>query len=281
MTEEKFEQAFQVSAPAQLTVKNVRGMVEIHPGDDGTIQVTAIKHTDTGDADLTEIEMKQELDGSVQAAARFPEGSLDWLFGKKPCKVDFIITAPHQCSLKVSGVSNDAVISGFEGDFRFNSVSGDLNLRELTGEVSISMVSGDVELESINGSLKLHTVSGDVDGKKLSGKVELDAVSGDLYFKDSNLPAVEARTVSGKVELQTPLGEGPYRFGSVSGDVRMNIPLDTHCSVELHSLSGRISTSLNKTSALRDRGSEMVDVQGGGMKIQMHSVSGKLSLDAH
>jgi len=278
MSDEKFEQVFQVSQPARLIVKNIRGSVDIQPGEDGTVQVTAVKHSDSGDAKRTEVELTQESDGTVRAIARFPEGSIDWLFGMQPCKVDFIIKVPHQCDLKVNGVSNDASVSGLAGEFSFNSVSGDVTLRDLNGPLSVNTVSGDVDLEHVDGKLKVNTVSGDVRGQKASGSIHLDTVSGDVRLRESTLPAVEAESVSGDLELQTPLGEGPYRFHSVSGEVRLTVPAETRCSAELHSISGRISTSLPQSSSSRHHGTELVEVQGGGVKVSLNSVSGELSL---
>lgn len=278
MSEEKIEQFFQVSGAARLIVKNIHGSVGIQPGEDGIIQVTAVKHTASGDAKRTEVELSQEADGTVQAVARFPAGSIDWLFGAQPCKVDFVIQTPRLCTLKVNGVSNDASIRGLEGEFSINSVSGDLTLRDLTGALTVNTVSGDVELERVDGSLKLHTVSGDILGQQATGSVHLDTVSGDVRLRESALPAVEAESVSGDLELQTPLGEGPYRFHSVSGEVSLKVPAETCCSAELHSISGRISTNLPQSSSSRHHGTEKVEVHGGGVKVSLNSVSGELSL---
>jgi DUF4097 and DUF4098 domain-containing protein YvlB len=278
MSEEIFEHVFQVSGPAHLVVKNIRGSVDIQTGQEGMIQVTAVKDSGSGNAKQTEVELTQESDRTVKVVTHFPEGSIDWLFGRQPCKVNFTIKAPRQCTLKVNGVSNDVFTAGFEGEFSFNSVSGDLTLRDLTGPLSVNTVSGDMDLERVNGKLKLNTVSGNIKGQQTSGTVHLDTVSGDVRLRESTLPAVEAETVSGDLDLQTSLGEGPYRFHSVSGEVRLTVPAGTRCSAELHSISGCISTSLPQSSSSRHHGTEKVDVQGGGVKISLNSVSGELSL---
>ena len=64
---------FNVSSPARLSVNNIRGSVEIHPGEEGVIQVTATKHTHTGNDHQTKIDISQETDGSVNASTRFPD----------------------------------------------------------------------------------------------------------------------------------------------------------------------------------------------------------------
>lgn len=280
MSEEKMEQVFQVTAPAHLVVKNIRGSVTISPGEEGTIHVTAIKDLDSGDVKRTEVNLTQEPDGSVLAVARYPEGSLGWLSGEKPCKVDFVIHTPSQCSTTVDTVSSEVTISRLEGLLNCHTVSGDIVLRDLSGELEIHSVSGDVNLEQISGSVDIHTVSGDVEGKQVHGKAHLDSVSGDVDLEESDLPAVYAKSVSGDFELETPLVEGPYSFNTVSGDVQLKIPSGTHCTVDLHSLSGRITTRLSETSSLRDHGRQSVEVQGGGTRVSMTSVSGDLVLDS-
>ena len=275
---EIIEKTFTVASPARLNLSNIRGSVEIHPGEDGMIHVTATKDANTGDAKRTEIQLSQEADGTVKVATRFPEGAWSWLFGSFPCRVDYVVQAPRKCSLKINGVSSEALAEGFEGEFSFHTVSGEMTLRSLTGPVKVNTVSGEVELAELTGDLRLNTVSGEVSGKRISGPLHLDTVSGKVSLEESNLSSVEATTVSGEMVYQTAIGAGPYRFNSVSGDVDLLVPPETRCSAELHAISGKLSTKLPATSISRQNGSQTVEVQGGGVKVYLHSVSGNLSL---
>ena len=258
---ENIEKTFSVASPARLSVSNIRGSVEIHPGEDGVIQVTAIKQPHTGDEKRTGIEINQEADGTVKAATRFPDGGWNWLFGSQPCEVDYVVRAPRQCSLKLNGVSNTVLAEGFEGAVSVNSVSGEIALRDLTG------------------SVRIHTVSGEADGERIAGSLSLDTVSGDVALKESALSSIKANTVSGDMRIRTSLTEGPYDFKSVSGQVCLSVPPDTHCTGELHSVSGDLVSAFPITGTSRQHGSQMVNVQGGGVKISLNSVSGDLSLD--
>jgi hypothetical protein len=278
MSEEKFEQTFQVTGEACLDVRNIRGLVDIRPGEDGVIQVSAVKHLESGDAKRTEVELTQDKDGTVSAVSRFPEGSIDWVFGSKPCDVDFDIRVPRKCTVKMKGISNDANLNGLEGEFSLSTVSGNLTLRDLSGKLTVNSVSGDVDMEMVDGELKLHTVSGDIDGIKVNGSIHLHTVSGDIDLQESTLPAVDADSVSGDIELETPLGEGPYRFNSISGEVQFKVPEGTQCSAELTTMSGSISTNLPQSTSSRRPGRQMVEVQGGGVKVFLNSISGELSL---
>src|SRR5512140_3070789 len=275
---ETIEKTFTVSSPARLNLSNIRGSIDIRTGEDGIIKVTAIKQTGSGDPKSTEIEMVQEADGTVKVATHYPEAWWGWIIGSFPCAVEYTVQAPRNCSLKVNGVSNEPSAAGFEGEFNFHSVSGEMSVRDLKGPMKISTVSGKLELEDLTGEMKLNTVSGKISGRRLNGKLNLDTVSGRVELQESNLASAEAHTVSGGMEFQTALGEGPYRFNSVSGNVQLSVPADTRCSAELHAVSGSINTRLPATSISRQNGSQVVEIQGGGVKVYAHSVSGNLSL---
>ena len=171
-----------------------------------------------------------------------------------------------------------ALAEGFEGEFSFHSVSGEMTLHNLTGPVKVNTVSGEVELAELTGDLHLTTVSGKVSGQHIHGPVHLDTVSGQVALDELSLSSVDATTVSGRMEYQTAFGAGPYRFNSVSGDVELLVPPETRCSAELHAISGKLYTKLPATSIARQNGNQTAEIQGGGVKVALHSVSGNLSL---
>ncbi len=278
MSEELLEKVFQVSGPARLEVSNLRGSTEIHTGVDDTISVKAVKHEQSGDAKRTEIEITQEADGTVKVKTRFPEVSWGWLTGSQPCKVDYVITAPRACTLKVHGVSNNTLVEGFDGDASFNSVSGEMTLRDLHGKIKAVTVSGNLELADLTGELSLNSVSGDIRGKNITGPMDVDTVSGQVLLDGAVLSSVKATSVSGDVKIETSLGDGPYKFNSVSGEVGLKVPAETRCSAELHTVSGSLQVKLPATSVSRHNGWQAVEVQGGGVKVSLHSVSGDLAL---
>jgi DUF4097 and DUF4098 domain-containing protein YvlB len=257
---ETIDQRFNIPSPARMSLSNIRGSVEIHPGEDGTIQVTAVKQSGTGDEKRTRIEITQEADGSVKVVTHFPDGSWNWLFGSQPCEVDYVVKAPRLCSFKVNGVSNTVFVEGFEG------------------EVSVSSVSGEISLRDLSGSVRIHTVSGELDGTRIKGSLNLETVSGDVELNESNLRSIHSNSVSGNLQIQTALGEGPYDFKSVSGDVCLSVPSESQCTGELRSVSGNLVSDFPVTSSSRSHSSQTVNLQGGGVRISVNTVSGDLSL---
>jgi len=262
MSNETIEQSFNVGSPANLKLGNISGSVDIQTGQDGIIHIRAIKHAGSGDAERTSIELLQAEDGTVTVNTRYGENNWGWLLGHQVCDVEYIVSAPRQCSITVNGVSSDLSISGFDGVFSLKSVSGDMSL------------------DNLSGSLNVETVSGDVSGNRLTGKSHLKSVSGDIYLQDSTLPTVNCNTVSGDVNLHTPLLEGPYKFHSVSGDVHMLIPATSQFDVDLHSVSGDFTTNFPVCQTSLGTGKITARLGTGGSSITFTSVSGDLQVES-
>jgi len=256
MSEEILEQTFQVAAPARLKLSNIRGSVEIQAGDPGVISVHAVKHN--GSNRQTTIEMSQAEDGTVVVETREPEAVWRLLSFSSPAKVDYKVSVPPSCSLRISCVSSSMSMTGISGDFSLHTVSGSVSLQQLTGPV------------------KINSVSGNVTGSQLTGELSLETVSGDIRLDDSDLPSVHGSTVSGDLYLQTALGGGPYKLNSVSGDVHFVVPADTACTAEVHGVSGNLTTTLPLTTQIRRSGSSSIQIQGGGVPVKLSSVSGDL-----
>jgi hypothetical protein len=259
MSDETTEQTFQVpaGAPARLEVSNISGSVEVLPGEAGVITITVVKHPHTGDLGRTDVKVSQAEDGSVKAEVKYRD-ILQFLSLSKPCQVSFTARVPAQCSVQASVVSSSAKIHNLEGSINITSVSGEITLAELTGPV------------------QLNTVSGDVDGEALQGELKFQSVSGNVRLKNSKLPTVTGNTVSGDVALQTALTEGPYAVHTVSGDVRLTVPVDTHCTAEVRGISGQVHTAFPQTTYHHKNGSHIAEVQGGGVLVKLSGVSGDL-----
>lgn len=260
MSTETFEHAFEVAAPARLKVSNVRGHVDVRPGEDGVILVTAVKHKGSGSNGQTQINIVQESDGLVVAEAKYENSITGWFGLNKPCRVDFTITVPRTCSVKANCVSSSAAIDGLEGNIDVNGVSGDIKLSNLKGEFDFDSVSGKITAENITGPLDMNNVSGKV------------------RISESQIPSLMGKTVSGSVVIESPLTEGPYEFKSVSGNTTLITPLDTACTIRTKSVSGIAKVNLPVTSKSGPRNKQVIEVAGGGPQVNIKSVSGVLKI---
>lgn len=258
MSQEVIEQTFSVSGRARLVVSNIRGSVVVRLGEPGAVTIQAVKHADSGSR--IDFRLSQDDDGTVHAEVHPANGVLGFFSSSKPMKIDITANVPLETDLNVSVVSSGLVVNGLAGNIDLNGVSGDIELSDLTG------------------ALHVKTVSGDISGARLAGSLALEAVSGDVRLHESQLGSAVVRTVSGDVRLQTPLGDGPYNFDTVSGDFRLITLPDSKCTAELHTISGRIVASMPQTAS-RTRGtSQTLHIQGGGVRVFLKSVSGNLTV---
>ena len=261
MSIETLEQTFNVSSPARLKLSNIRGSVEILPGEAGVLTVTATKHSENGDPGRTKIYLGQAADGEVTVETRFQDAWWAFFSFSRPCQVDYQVHIPPMCEIDASCVSSSLAVRSLEGKYKLSTVSGGISLEDLTGEMKIS------------------SVSGEISGVKLAGALHLNTVSGEVRLVESSLTSTDLTTVSGEIRLQTELTNGPYRFHSVSGHVWLSVPVDTRCSLDLHSVSGSINVNLPVTRQKIAGGYSSFEVQGGGVRITANSVSGSLFVE--
>ncbi len=254
------ERKFDVSGQARLTLANISGSVDIQPGDEGVVVVIAEMDNQSGDAERTHVDIDQAADGSVMVKTDYGESFWRW-FGQRPCDVDYTVRVPRSCWLQVKCVSSNAVVKGLAGQFDLSMVSGDLTLAELTG------------------SLKAHLVSGGLSADQLSGPADVETVSGRVELRACQFDSLRVSTVSGRVVAETPLGNGPYRFHSVSGDVRLSVPATSRCSIDSNSLTGRLDTDLPVTYNQKVGQHWRMEVQGGGPEVRFDSISGTLHVN--
>jgi DUF4097 and DUF4098 domain-containing protein YvlB len=259
MSTESQVHSFEVGSPAKLVVKNIRGHVELVPGEDGKISIEVISHPGDGNPDYTEVKLEQEKDGTVRAEVRMPD-SLFNIFNRKPQRIDFRIEAPVRT------------------DIRAKIVSGSIDARGFEGEIDLGTVSGSISLEDLSGQLDLDSVSGKIKGTRLKGKAKLSVVSGYIEMRECDFPALKASTVSGKAQLETKLSEGPYKVSAVSGSLLLVVPKGANCTVSASAVSGRFYTDLPVSQSQVSRNKWFVRIGEGGPQVEMKAVSGKMRL---
>lgn len=263
MTEKTHSQEFTVDGVPTVRIGNVRGSVTVSPGPDGLVSITAVER---GDNDRTQVEIGQEADGTIYARTKdLKYGLALGLLGNRPNKVQYTVVVPAQTDLKVRCVSADTVVSGLTGDIRLKSVSGEVRAEDLSGELELETVSGRITASRLSGPAKLRTVSG---GVKLTG---------------SDLPALDADSVSGSMDLETPVGAGPYKIGTVSGNVRLRTGDRPTGRIHFRSVSGSASVDsarLKSSENFSHPGprNALYELSKDGPDIHFHSVSGSLKL---
>lgn len=192
--------------------------------------------------------------GGIGSLLRLLGGS-----GKVDSNVD--VDAPRGCALRYDGVSADVTVSGFRGPQQYRTVSGDLVLEDVGGDLRVKGVSSDISLRASETlpSLEINTVSGDVSA--------MAPAIGQLHVV----------TVSGDVELETSLADGPgHRVETVSGDFSLGLN-GGGLNVEVRGLSTDVDVRLpHRAEGSRDRRRYVIG--GGGPDLLFSSMSGDLEV---
>lgn len=265
MSEEIYEQAFQVGAPARLDLYNIRGSIVILSQDptlqEKAILVKGVKDLESGDGEHTTIEMNQTGDGQVVVRTRFTGQELPGFLQikHKPCIINYTVHMPKNCSIKVESISGPIEIEKLEGEFKISSVSGALALKDLSGQIQFNSVSGDIKAE------------------RLTGRIKTENVSGDIQLLQSDVPALEAKTVSGSILVDTIGQNEPYRFHTISGDLTLLLAEDQGVSIQMQSLSGKLQMH-HPDGIASQKAPHDLAIQGGGAQVQFETVSGDLHL---
>jgi len=229
-------------------------------------------------------------------------------------RLNLSISVPRGVNVEVKSASGDVDVRDIEGGAEVTTASGDVvvghanraKASTASGDISIAetrsaeanTASGDVKLQGIRGPAKCRAVSGDVTLEHVEGEVQISAVSSDVSARSID-ESFSATTVSGSIELQeyygaetsikstsgdveaslsTPL-TGTFAARTISGDITVAIPGNSDCTVDLSSTSGDIETELELRNASRSRRQLSGDLGAGRGRLELHSVSGSLTVD--
>lgn len=269
------EVAHEIGERGRLALRLTNPDVEMR-GDEGTVarvRITfEIRATSEADADEIFDRLRYRVTqgtGSLEVSEPKHDsgaglGSLVRLFGIGSGQVDTSVEvdAPRLTDLRYDGVSADVTAIGFVGTQEYRTVSGDLVLDRIGGDVRIKGVSSDISLraESPLSSLEINTVSGDFSG--VAPRIE----------------QLRAATVSGDVEIEGILADGPeHRIETVSGDASLGVT--DNLTLEVRGLSTDADVRLpHRSEGSRDRRRYVIG--DGGPQLLFSSMSGDIEIRA-
>lgn len=141
----------------------------------------------------------------------------------------------------------------------------------ISGSVRVSGLEADVEqkLTSTSGSVKTDS----------SGNLDISSVSGSLEFTSSG-ERITAKTTSGSIHgvLEKADNSGRIDLGSVSGRIVLEVPEDLNADVDLHSVSGSVSSDLPVSVTESKKKSLRGKIGSGGTSIDIGTVSGSIKI---
>jgi len=268
-TEERYERNFTVSECCELALKNVQGQVEVSGWDKPEVSVVAIKrlgtHWGAREAfENTEVEMEQKGCQIYLRTRRQHEGGFfDWLWGggRGPAPVDYTVKVPATSSVSISTVTCEVVA------------------RDIIGSLHARSVTGTVDVQRVGGNIILSTTNGKIQGQDLGGTLGVKSVNGGIDLRRCSLTSLQAKTVNGKISVETSLDpQGNYSASTVNGSCRLAVPKDSRGTVEARFANGDVSCELPCQLLDSSRGHWHGQFGGGGANITFKSVNGGLTI---
>jgi hypothetical protein len=268
VSEQTYEKTFDVGSSARLTLRNVRGPIEISGWDRPQVHIVAAKkmggewgaHESFED---TAVEMQAEGNDVHVRTRTVQDGGIFGFIGvgRTPPRVFYTIQVPTTCEVSV------------------RTVEGKIHISDIIGNVYTKTVNGEIALERVSGQVLTNAVDADVLGVEIAGTLATKAVSGDVKVSQSRLASFWAKSVSGDVELETTVDStGVYEVGTVSGDLHMMVPAETRAHAYMSSASGSASCGLLCRVVRNERGKWDAEINGGGATISLKTVSGDLTI---
>jgi len=243
----QIERQFALPEGAPVRVRHLVGRVHILPGQAGETRILAEETAGL------RWDIQQAEDGTVQVRSSAPEG-------EKPPEAACTIALPPGARLRV------------------HLLEGEIRVEHTDMRARMDTVSAAILLEQARGAWHLQTVNGDISARGLEGALFVQTVSGDVHLKGARLSEMQGGAVSGGFEVETALTEGPYEFRTLSGDVVLRLPEDTHCDVDFRTLFGRLEAAFSAVYFPPEGDRQAVMLGEGGAQVRVQTLSGGLWL---
>jgi DUF4097 and DUF4098 domain-containing protein YvlB len=276
---------FTTPGPAALAVRFASGRLVVRTNDDGepsttTVDVLPANPDSSADIEHAAATLVEQRGDTIEVIAPAAKG---W-FGRNPRLDIRAVVPPHSrvdadvksADIELRGQLGRVVVSSASGDVAIEhaaelsarTASGDLACRSVDGDATVTTASGDARLDAIAGSAELSTASGDVAVDRIDGNARIRTASGDVGLGQAG-GSVTARTASGDVRVGS-VRTGAVQIDSASGDVEIGVVAGTAAWLDVQSLSGTASSSLDATDAPGD--------QADTVSIHAHTLSGDVHI---
>lgn len=203
----------------------------------------------------------------VVIAARLPVGST---VAAKLRSAELRVTGEID-SARIESASGDVFLTDVAGNARLDTASGDVRLTSIGGDLRVKTASGDVGADTCCADVSVQTASGDIVLRTVEGDLDARTASGDVEVGSADASA-RARTASGDVELGR-VRTGRVEVQTASGEVTVGVETGTAVWLDVSSLSGTVSSTLEPTEP-----TEPAEEAGHTLELRVVTVSGDISL---
>ena len=289
-----FQRIVETGPQAELELHYVDGDLEIVGTDEGKIIIDARKRVDAISlddaqwvADHIEIkveEHKNRVDVSANYLRMRDRDASFWSKmlgkgGRDPFgEVNWTIQVPVGCQITVVNTS---------GKMNIHNIKGHLDIRTSSSELALNSIEGEMEIENSYGKTEGELLFGPITVRQAQGKIDLQFVEGDIRIKSSaadiairqDRGAIDLTTSAGNVDIQTTLDSSrDYFVSTESGNINLTIPETSSGDIRIESETGDIRTDI----PIAIKSMTRKQVEGtfglGGVKVQLTSISGDVTV---
>ncbi len=299
--EGSFQRTLTVSAPIAIEVVSGSGRIDVRPGSDGRIEVSArIQASDNWRRSALSAEERVrriegnppiEQSGNVVRIGHIADDEL-----RNGVSISYTLTVPPSSSLTSKTGSGSQEVAGVSGRVEANAGSGSLVFKDLGGDLRASTGSGSIVADAVRGAFHATTGSGSIRASGVGGRITAKTGSGSIDVAQigtggldvgSGSGSVRARGVRGDLKASTASGSlhvqgelsAEWRLSSSSGDVTVSLPSGQGFEMDVSTSSGRIRTDFPVTvTGTVDRRSLRGATQGGGPLLHVRTSSGGISI---
>lgn len=249
---------FDTPEPIDLYVENGRGLVDVTATDTGGRTTVRISGERAEEYDVRDLGDGREPHRIAIIAPPRSGG----MFGKDP-RAEIFVEVPVASALTAKVGSSDVRTHGRLADTRVECGSGDVWLDVVDGDTVVQSGSGDVQAEHLAGDARLRSGSGDIRVHRADSAMVVTTGSGDVRVEVAR-DELAIKTGSGDAQVGSFDGEAIFTTGSgdlvvaeaaagritaktASGDVRIGVRAGTPVWTDVHTLSGRLSSTLPPT----------------------------------
>ena len=230
------DETFKTGNEPRVEVSNVNGEIDVSTWSRGQVELTG------------------ELDERAELVLEHDDEKLIIRVVKKSGErrigdTQLRLRVPKAAELSLHSVSGDVRTRDVIGTQRIDVVSGNTEIRSFSSDLDINSVSGDVTAIGTGEETVINAlaVSGDINLQGVAGELEATTVSGVSTIDGGEFSRVRLNTTSGDIEFDGNIEDrGRFDAESISGDVRVNLRLDTHLDVDVETFTGRIDSCLSE-----------------------------------
>ena len=193
------------------------------------------------------------------------------------------LKVPSNARVELETVSADVVVNGVRGPVKVNTVSGDVQMALGSPDIAVQTVSGDLKLKAPAAkTTRINSVSGDLDLDGLSGTLSLETVSGNVDLaRGGRFTEMKLKSISGDMRLDLALDSAAQVSGqTLSGEITMIVPQSLSGAALLKSFSGDVECEGAQTVENHStRKREYVWGDGRGARVELSSFSGDIRIE--